>query len=313
MFRLSAGFVLALHEIAPDRLSQLIEGLRARAVPLSELVARRKAGKSTAGLFAITIDDGIGYNVRALSQLFKARQWPATFYLPTEYLDTGKPMPFQLWWRLKPLIPREKLRLSSGILDLSRPGAIDEMSRRIERMWYHERRESYLPFTTELAAAVSRAIEVPLTYLEGPAPISWAEVTQLSRDSLFQFESHGVSHAAMSSLNEEEIEFEMRHSRDVIEEHTGRPCRHFCYPFGSPESIGATAVPELARRFYDSAVTMTRGSVEDGDLWLLPRIALYPKTSVLSARTKVLLGCTGIRRLRAEEPAEVGFATIAKS
>ena len=313
MFRLSAGFVIALHEIPPARLAQLIESLRGRPVPLSELVDRKKAGKSTSGLFAITIDDGIGYNVRALSQLFQAKQWPATFYLPTEYLDTGRPMPFQLWMRLKPLLPRRNFKLSSGTLDLSRPGAIDEISRKIERMWYVGRRESYLPFTMELAAAVAREIEVPLTYLEGPAPISWAEVTRLSRDSLFQFESHGVSHPAMSSLNEEEVVFEMQRSRETIEEHTGRPCRHFCYPFGSPESIGSRMVPEVARRFYDSAVTMSRGSVENADLWLLPRIAFYPKTSVLTARTKVLLSSAGIHRPYAEEPSKAGLATILKS
>lgn len=313
MFRLSAGFVIALHEIPPARLSRLIDGLRGRPVPLCELVERKKAGKCTAGLFAITVDDGIGYNVRALAQLFQARQWPATFYLPTEYLDTGKPMPFQLWWRLKPLLPRKKLQLSSGVLDLSPPGAIDAISRKIERMWYCERRESYLPLTLELAEAVSREIDVPITAFDEPAPISWNEVTQLSRETLFQFESHGVSHSAVSSLTQEELVFEMLHSREIIEEHTGRPCRHFCYPFGSPEAIGATTAPELARRFYDSAVTMSRGSVEDADPWLLPRIALYPKTSVLTARTKVLLSAAGIHGSHAEEPARVGLAAIVKS
>ena len=311
VFRVSAGYVIALHEIPPARLSQLIEGLRGRPVPLSELVERKKSGKSTAGLFAITVDDGVGYNIRALAQLFQARQWPATFYLPTEYLDTGNAMPFQLWWRLKPLIPRRKLSLSSGTLDLSGPGAIEAVSRKIERMWYRGRRESYLPFTMELAAAMSRETGVPVTELEGPAPISWGEVRRLSRDSLFQFESHGVSHTAMAGLREEEIIFEMQRSRETVEEHTGRRCRHFCYPFGTPESIGTTAAPELARRFYDSAVTMSRGSVEDANPWLLPRIALYPKTSVLSARTKVLLSCAGIR-LRAEERAEVELATLLK-
>lgn len=313
MFRLSAGFVIALHDIPPARLSQLVEGLRRRPVPLGEMVERKKAGKSTAGLFAITVDDGIGYNVRALAQLFQARQWPATFYLPTEYLDTGRPMAFQIWRRVKPLLPRRKLTLSSGVLDLSRPGAIDEISRKIERMWYCGRRESYLPFTMELADAVSRETGVPRAELDGPAPISWAEVTRLSRDTLLQFESHGVSHSALSSLKEEEIAFEMQRSREIVEEHTGRPCRHFCYPFGSPESIGTRAAPELAHRFYDSAATMSRGSVDHADPWLLPRIALYPKTSVFSARAKVWLSCAGIRRYRAEQPADVGLAAILKS
>jgi len=53
--------------------------------------------------------------------------------------------------------------------------------------------------------------------------------------------------------------------------------------------------------------------VENADLWLLPRIAFYPKTSVLTARTKVLLSSAGIHRPYAEEPSKAGLATILKS
>jgi hypothetical protein len=90
----------------------------------------------------------------------------------------------------------------------------------------------------------------------------------------------------MSALTEEELVFEMRHSRQIIEEHTGRPCRHLCYPFGSRASIGALS-PGIASRFYDSAVTMELGAVNDTEPCLLPRIPLYPKNSLLFARMKL--------------------------
>lgn len=50
----------------------------------------------------------------------------------------------------------------------------------------------------------------------------------------------------------------------------------------------------LAQRFYDSAVTMSLGSVDRADPWLLPRIPLYSKNSVLFARMKILLKCTSL-------------------
>src|SRR5258708_1653566 len=88
MTRFSGGFVLAFHEIPPEQLAGFVDCIRpAEAVHLSELVQRSKAHQSTSGLFAITVDDGVGENVRALTQLFRAKAWPATFYLPTEYLD----------------------------------------------------------------------------------------------------------------------------------------------------------------------------------------------------------------------------------
>jgi len=286
---LRAEFVLALHEMPAQRLADVIESIGpAQIVPLAELVQRKKEGKRSFGSFAITVDDGVGYNVRALAQLFLARAWPATFYLPTQYLDTGEPMAFQWWRRLKPLLPPRKLKLKSGVLDLSRPGAVEALSRSMEQRWRRERPETYLPLISELADIVAQEIGVTRVKLRAPGPISWSEVAELSRNDLIRFESHGVSHAAMSALTEEEIVFEMGRSQRLIEEHTGRPCRHLCYPFGSRTSIGHLS-PRIASRFYDSAVTMELGATHDADPWLLPRIPLYPENSLLFARMKILL------------------------
>src|SRR5690242_10851090 len=102
--RFSNGFVLAFHDIEADRLADLIESIQpAQAVPLSELVDRSKHGKTTRGLFAITVDDGVGDTVRSLSQLFRKRGWPGTFYLSTNYVDSTEGMGFQWWRNLLPL------------------------------------------------------------------------------------------------------------------------------------------------------------------------------------------------------------------
>src|SRR5215469_12080225 len=70
MMRRAGGFVIALHEVPPQRMVEFIEAMRpARPVHLDELVQRRKRGQSCAGLFAITVDDGVASNVKALSQL----------------------------------------------------------------------------------------------------------------------------------------------------------------------------------------------------------------------------------------------------
>jgi peptidoglycan/xylan/chitin deacetylase (PgdA/CDA1 family) len=296
--RLSGGFVLAFHEIPPERVAVLVDCLRpAQPIPLSEMVERGKQRRPTSGLFAITVDDGIGDNVRALAALFSARAWPATFYLPTQYLDSGEGMPFQWWRRLNPLLPRRRLELKSGAIDLSLPGAMDELSRKMELLWHSQRMESYMPVLTELAEIVIRQTGMTREALQPAVPITWPEVEQISKNDLIRFESHGVSHAAMSSLTEEELIFEMKHSRDTVTERTGRLCRHLAYPFGSPESIG-TRAPTVAERYYDSATTMSLGHIELANPWLLPRIPLYPENSALIARLKILMKCTAISPLK---------------
>ena len=296
--RFSGGFVLAFHEISPRHLADLVDCLRpARPIPLSEVVERSRNGKSTSGLFAITVDDGEGENVRALAQLFLSKQWPASFYLPTHYVDTGTGMMYQWWRRVKPLLPRRRLELRSGVLDLSSPGAVDALSRWMERSWHSQRLECYRPLTMELVELVAREMGLRQAAIQPDPPISWPEVAALSKSDLIRFESHGVSHAAMSSLNEDELVFEMKHSRDLVAEHTGRLCRHLAYPFGSPRSIGAQAAATAAR-FYDSAVTMSLGHVVSANPWLLPRIPLYPENSLRIARLKILLKCTTFDPLR---------------
>jgi peptidoglycan/xylan/chitin deacetylase (PgdA/CDA1 family) len=278
-------------------MAEFVELLQpARPVPLSALIRRSMQGKRTKGLFAITVDDGVGETVRALAELCRTKAWPATFYLPTDYIDTGNGMAFQ-WWRvLKPLLPRKRLQLKSTVIDLTAPRALEELSRNMELAWHSQRLESYLPTIMELAEIVACENGTAAAAMRPGAPITWAEVESLSKNPLLRFESHGMSHAAMSSLREDELEFEMRHSRDLVTEHTGRPCRHLAYPFGNLTSIGDRA-PALARRFYDSATTMALGPVDSADPWMLPRIPLYPENSALFARLKILLKCTCIGRI----------------
>ena len=63
-------------------------------------------------------------------------------------------------------------------------------------------------------------------------PISWIEVEELSKNNLISFQSHGVTHSAVSSLSEKEIEFEMTKSKKIIESHTNKKVHSFCYPYG---------------------------------------------------------------------------------
>ncbi len=299
----SGGFVLAFHEIQPERLAEFVDCLRpAQPVHLSELVQRSKERRSTSGLFAITVDDGVGENVKALARLFLARGWPATFFLPTRYLDTGEGMLFQWWQKLRPLLPRKKLELKSGVIDLSPSNAVDELSRKMELLWHSQRLESYLPLTMELAEIAMCETGLTRAAIQPPRPVTWREVADISRNDLIRFESHGVSHAAMSTFTEEELIFEMKHSRDLVTEHTGRPCRHLAYPFGSRQSIGARAAAR-AERFYDSAVTMNLGHVDHANPWLLPRIPLYPQNSILFARLKILLKCGAVSSVKSDRAA----------
>jgi len=293
--RHSGGVILVFHDIDPECAVGFVDCIgRMRIVHLDEIVERARQGKSNAGLVAITVDDGVGDTVRELARVFKARGWPATFYLPTHYIDTGSGIAFQLWRKLKPFLPRSVVRLPSRTIDLSAPRAVEELERSLALSWYTMPPESYLGLTGELREFVEAEVGVDAAVLAPPSPITWAEVEELSKCDLIRFESHSVSHGSMSAMSEEDLRAEMRQSRDFISEHTGRECRHLAYPFGSAESIGRLA-PSIAREYYESATTMSLGYVDGASRWLLPRIPLYPENSRLVARLKVVLKGSRLR------------------
>jgi peptidoglycan/xylan/chitin deacetylase (PgdA/CDA1 family) len=286
--RLFGGFILAFHDLDGDRFRELIECLAPdEPVPLSELVDRVHQGKDTRGIFAITVDDGVGDTVRALSAVTKDRHWPITFLLPTGYLDGPDTMAFQWLRRIVARVPPVRLELHSGIVDLTTGRARRRFARRIEARMHSQPAAEYTELIDEIvnhAIArrwLSREQDAP------PAPISWTEVTTLSGHPAIRFESHGVTHTSAAALPPDQLDRELRESRDRIQAHTGRPCRHFAYPFGSPSSIGPDA-PSLVARYYDSAVTMSRGRLRNRNPFLLPRIPLYARDSGARARLKVL-------------------------
>jgi peptidoglycan/xylan/chitin deacetylase (PgdA/CDA1 family) len=298
--KLSSGFILVFHEISADRFLNLVESLRPlEIVPLETLVKRSKSGQSTSGLMAITVDDCVGGNTRALIKMLEAKAWPGTFYVPTSYLDSGEEgMPFQWWFRMEPFLPGKRLHLKSQTLDFTAPDAVKKLFREMALLWHTRPRDTYALTIAEMVEALIRDYNVPRTALIPPAPLSWPELTAFSRNELIRFESHGVSHTAMSALSEPDLESELRQSKKVISEHTGRECRHFAYPFGSSASIGSVS-PAVAARYYESAVTMSLGSVDHANPWLTPRIPLYPENTDKLANFKVLLKCSKAARLSA--------------
>jgi peptidoglycan/xylan/chitin deacetylase (PgdA/CDA1 family) len=286
--RVGGGLILAFHNLPAARFVEHVESLAPdRPVALDELVERQRYGRSTAGLFAITFDDGVGATVRAIADVALARGWPVTFYVPTGYVDDPLGMPFQWLKAMLPHLPAARVPLASGPLDLSPPGAVRAFRTRMSRTMYTRPRAEYAPLLRELADYLIAQGLASAAALAPPAAVGWDEIARLARDPLLRFESHGVSHVALSALDGDALERELRESRDAIQEHSGRPCRHFCYPFGSAESIGAAAAAMTAR-YYVSAVTMTRGRLRHHAPYLLPRIPLYPEDDAAVARLKVL-------------------------
>ena len=78
--------------------------------------------------------------------------------------------------------------------------------------------------------------------------------------------SHTMNHVHLADLNDDGAEAELRDSKQLIETELGRPCEHFCCPFGR-ENIDYLPFrdPAIAKRAgYRTFLTTERGDTRAG-------------------------------------------------
>jgi|SRR5215472_483950 len=88
-------------------------------------------------------------------------------------------------------------------------------------------------FTATVFLATDRIRRTPAR-IEGADYLTWSEVRELHTEGI-RFGAHTVSHPDLRSLGPEQIEYEVGHSKEVIEQHLGVSVDSFSYPFGFPE------------------------------------------------------------------------------
>ena len=97
------GIILAFHEVTEKYLQTTLDHISQHYefASLTELIERLSKGKSTAGLAAITFDDGFESVVKSASSIAHGSGWPMTFFLPVRFLSAGEPPWFDT---LRPLL-----------------------------------------------------------------------------------------------------------------------------------------------------------------------------------------------------------------
>lgn len=128
------------------------------------------------------------------------------------------------------------------------------------------------------------------------ATMDWEQLRGLAERGV-EIGSHTRTHPHLTRLSDEELELELRESRDVLEAELGRPCRFFAYPYGEEDARVRRAVRTAA---YEAAFAI-QSDERDVDPYALPRVALFRSdTNPLRAALKTTPTIRrAVRRLRA--------------
>lgn len=283
----------------PALLAQRLELLRARdchVMPLTEGIERLYDEDLPPRSVVITFDDGYYDFAERAYPLLAEYGYRATVYLPT--LHCGKDAPVfatacsYVLWKARgaryvvPEVRREALDLTTNDGILEAVGAVKSVAKR-DKLAPAEK--------TLLLQRVAGAIGVDYGAIAARGLLrimNPADVKRLS-DAGVDFELH--THRHRTPLDRAAFTEEIETNRARLEQMTGKPARHFCYPSGAyePEFIpwltalgivsATTCDPGLATsetpplmlpRFVDTSSTSAvefEGWLSGAAAWLTPR------------------------------------------
>lgn len=251
-------------------------------ISLEELVRRQTEQLAPTGAeISLTFDDGLRNNATIVAPMLAKHDVPATFFVcPGLIEDEAWLWNCEARERLASLRPAAldevALTLQVPIEDAPSPSdAIEEIVAWMKGLDFEERHEA----SASIREATPVFTPTDEQRLENDM-MSWDELLALDPERI-AIGSHTVDHPILTSLDDDDLEYELKASREMLEKRLGRPVPHFCYPNGSEDE----RVRRLTEQHYDAAVGTTPGMVvRTSDPYRLPRIGATPSPAELAWR-----------------------------
>jgi peptidoglycan/xylan/chitin deacetylase (PgdA/CDA1 family) len=110
---------------------------------------------------------------------------------------------------------------------------------------------------------------------------NWEDLRDLERNRI-SIQSHGATHRALSPLQQNEQEDELRRSKSVLEASLGTPIEVFSFPYGDGGTDAEAMTNALKRSGYRAACLYGGGpnTIPIADAYRLARVAMGPDTDL---------------------------------
>ena len=184
-------------------------------------------------LAALTFDDSLACTSRISIPEALRVGIPATVFVSTEILDTGKPY----WWLRLDFAWRHAKSKEATFSD---PNGESVIIRRDDLASMRRAKSALRGMDAAMRdRAVERIEETFGMHLSSPAieyryaeAMSWADVRGLVAHGI-EVGSHTVTHPNLELLSSDEVAWELGESKKRLERELGVPCESFCYPYGT--------------------------------------------------------------------------------
>lgn len=199
------------------------------------------------GAVAVTFDDGFANNVTHAWPILEKYGVPATFYLATGYIGRERVMRMDTIEAIVFLSGLESLKLNVGSESL-----LFSLDSSVSRKQAFQQLKSLcksLPKEQAEKMVVDLVSQVPDTEIFSRPEYSfmtWDDARRMSRSELVELGAHTVDHFPLSTLDDDQVEYQIRASVERIESELDQRCVHFAYPEGRLCDYDERAVSLLA-------------------------------------------------------------------
>lgn len=255
-------FDLDLVSASAEGFREQMQLLRRRFQPmrLGDAVVAIMSGKPLpANAVVVTFDDGYDDNYRVAYPILRELGIPATFFVSTGHIDSG--LPYDYDWLVHMLLATTRSRITIPELAMDTPAPPARGARR-DLVAHALRRLKMLdgPAQVDLVARLARDWHMLREQSHADCqPMSWTQLREMHASG-FEIGSHGVHHRMLAKLPQQELEFELRESKAVLERELDAPASLLAYPVGGYSAFDDRVIDATAAAGYQAACSYITGT-----------------------------------------------------
>jgi peptidoglycan/xylan/chitin deacetylase (PgdA/CDA1 family) len=257
---------------------------------LSQIVLQGKRPKYP--WIHLTFDDGYKNNLTVALPLLASKNIPFTIFISVSNMLEQKPLDNNyIYWLIKNQKSKsifESIAKKFLFVDILKEIETDAHKIFVDKFKYLAPQKKQ-ELTKELLDNTDTNSSEMLAKFPFEEILTSNDLFELSKSKFVTIGSHGYNHFILTTLSEEEIEFEMAESKRVLEKIISKEVKAYCYPNGTKKDYNSMIEKACQRLGYDTAFTTTEAKWNRKySLFAIPRIAIS-RELLLKRAIKLLL------------------------